>query len=166
MLDWSATTNEARTRNVKVTRDLPGGDFFWVGVIQPGAVQSFEVVVPVAALKSDRDNFTRRHARGTQGRHVHPNIVFTLTRMEKKAGGAMAFGTLDVAGVEKEISLDLLTSLRDGKLLVKGSAGSVDDRLRHRPADRDDGRAEDRPEGHHQVRDDARQADDLVTATH
>jgi polyisoprenoid-binding protein YceI len=41
--------------------------------------------------------------------------------MEKKAGGALAFGTLRVAGVEKEISLPLATTLRNGKLLVQGS---------------------------------------------
>ena len=52
---------------------------------------------------------------------LHPDIVFTLSRMEKKAGGALAFGTLQVAGVEKEVSLPLVTSLRDGKLLVRGS---------------------------------------------
>lgn len=120
VLDWSATTNEAQTRNVKVTRDLPGGDFFWVGVIQPGAVESFEVVVPVAALKSDRDNFTADMHVALKA-DVYPEIVFTLTRMEKKPGGAKAFGTLKVAGVEREIVLPLVTTLRSGKLLVLGT---------------------------------------------
>lgn len=120
VLDWSATTNEAQARNVKVTRDLPGGDFFWVGVIQPGAVESFEVVVPIAALKSDRDNFTAdMHVALKADRY--PDIVFTLARMEKKPGGARAFGTLRVAGVAKEVVLPLVTSLRNGKLLVLGS---------------------------------------------
>ena len=120
VLDWSAATDKARTRNVKVTRDLPGGDYFWVGVIQPGAVESFEVVVPVADLKSDRDNFSADMHAALKA-NTHPNIVFTLTRMEKKPGGAKAIGTLDVAGVQREITLDLVTSLRDGKLLVKGT---------------------------------------------
>ncbi|BCS34793.1 hypothetical protein TBR22_A40190 [Luteitalea sp. TBR-22] len=120
VLDWSATTNEAQTRNVKVTRDLPGGDFFWVGVIQPGAVESFEVVVPIAALKSDRDNFTADMHVALKA-DQYPDIVFTLSRMEKKPGGAKAFGMLKVAGVEKEVMLPLVTSLRNGKLLVLGS---------------------------------------------
>jgi hypothetical protein len=120
VLDWSATTNEAQTRNVKVTKDLPGGDFFWVGVVQPGAVESFEVVVPVAALKSDRDEFTADMHVALKA-DVHPDIVFTLARLEKKPGGAKAFGTLKVAGVEKDIVLPLVTTLRDGKLLVLGS---------------------------------------------
>lgn len=120
VLDWSATTNEAQTRNVKVTKDLPGGDFFWVGVVQPGAVESFEVVVPVAALKSDRDDFTADMHVALKS-DVYPDIVFTLSRMEKKPGGAMAFGTLKVAGVEKEVVLPLLTTLRNGKLLVLGN---------------------------------------------
>ena len=120
VLDWSAATDRARTRNVKVTKDLPGGDYFWVGVIQPGAVESFEVVVPVADLKSDRDNFSADMHAALKA-DTHPNIVFTLTRMEKKLGGAKAIGMLDVAGVRREITLDLFTSLRDGKLLVKGT---------------------------------------------
>ena len=120
VLDWSATTNKARTRNVKVTTDLPGGDFFWVGVIQPGAVQSFEVVIPVADLTSDRDNFSADMHAALKA-DTHPDIVFTLTRMEKKSGGARAIGTLDVAGVQREITLNLVTSLRDSKLLVMGT---------------------------------------------
>jgi hypothetical protein len=120
VLDWSATTNKAQTRNVKVTRDLPGGDFFWVGVIQPGAVESFEVVVPVAALTSDRDEFTADMHVALKA-DVHPDIVFTLSRMEKRPGGSLAFGTLKVAGVERTVSLPLVTTLRDGKLLVIGS---------------------------------------------
>ncbi len=120
VLDWSATTKEAQTRNVKVTNDLPGGDFFWVGVIQPGAVESFEVVVPVAALTSDRDNFTADMHVALKA-DVHPDIVFTLARMEKRPGGAKAFGTLKVAGVEREVVLPLITTLRNGKLLVQGS---------------------------------------------
>ena len=120
VLDWSATTSEAQTRNVKVTKELPGGDFFWVGVVQPGAVESFEVVVPVAALKSDRDEFTADMHAALKA-NLHPEIVFTLSRLEKKPGGATAFGTLKVAGVEKEIVLPLVTTLRNGKLLVLGS---------------------------------------------
>jgi hypothetical protein len=120
VLDWSAATDKAQTRNVKVTRDLPGGDYFWVGVIQPGAVESFEVVVPVEDLKSDRDNFSADMHAALKA-DTHPNIVFTLTRMEKRPGGAKAIGMLDVAGVQREITLNLVTSLRDGKLLVKGT---------------------------------------------
>lgn len=119
VLDWSATTNQAQTRNVKVTNDLPGGDFFWVGVLQPGAVESFEVVVPVAALESDRDNFTSDMHAALKA-DVYPDIVFTLSRIEKKTGGAKAYGTLKVAGVEREVVLNLITSLRSGNLLVMG----------------------------------------------
>lgn len=119
VLDWSASTDNALTRNVKITKDLPGGDFFWVGVVQPGAVESFDVVVPIAALKSDRDNFTAdMHValKATQ----YPEIVFSLNRLEKKPGGANAFGVLKVAGVEKEIVLPLITTLRSGNMLVLG----------------------------------------------
>jgi hypothetical protein len=120
VLDWSATTNQARTRNVKVTNDLPGGDYFWVGVIQPGAVESFEVVVPVADLKSDRDNFSADMQAALKA-SAHPDIVFRLTRMEKKPGGARAVGMLEVAGVQREVTLNMATSLRSGKLLVTGT---------------------------------------------
>jgi hypothetical protein len=41
--------------------------------------------------------------------------------MEKRPGGSTAFGTLKVAGVEREIVLPMVTSLRNGKLLVMGS---------------------------------------------
>jgi hypothetical protein len=120
VLDWSATTNAARTANVRVTSDLPGGDFFWVGVVQPGAVQSFDVIVPVAALKSDRDNFTADMHKALKA-DQYPDIVFSLSRIEKKPGGAKAFGMLKVAGVEKDVVLPLITTTRNGNLLVLGS---------------------------------------------
>lgn len=119
VLDWSATTDAALTRNVKVTKDLPGGDFFWVGVVQPGAVESFDVVVPISALKSDRDNFTADMHVALKAAQ-HPEIIFSLNRLEKRPGGANAFGVLKVAGVEKEITLPLITTLRSGNMLVLG----------------------------------------------
>lgn len=119
VLDWSASTDNALTRNVKITNDLPGGDFFWVGVVQPGAVESFDVVVPIAALKSERDNFTADMHVALKAAQ-YPEIVFSLRRLEKKPGGANAFGVLRVAGVEKEIVLPLVTTLRGGNMLVLG----------------------------------------------
>jgi hypothetical protein len=120
VLDWSATTSAARTANVKVTRDLPGGDFFWVGVIQPGAVESFDVIVPVAELSSDRDNFTADMHRALKADQF-PDIVFSLVQIEKRPGGVKAIGVLRVAGVEKEVTLPLVTTTRNGNLLVLGS---------------------------------------------
>lgn len=119
VLDWSASTDAALTRNVKITRDLPGGDFFWVGVLQPGAVESFDVVVPITALKSDRDEFTADMHVALKAAQ-YPDIVFSLNRLEKKPGGANAYGVLRVAGVEKEIVLPLVTTLRSGNMLVLG----------------------------------------------
>lgn len=119
VLDWSASTDNALTRNVRITNDLPGGDFFWVGVLQPGAVESFDVVVPIAALKSERDNFTADMHAALKAAEF-PEVVFSLTRLEKKPGGANAFGVLRVAGVERDIVLPLVTTLRHGNMLVLG----------------------------------------------
>lgn len=119
ILDWRASTDNALTRNVRITNDLPGGDFFWVGVVQPGAVESFDVVVPIAALTSERDEFTADMHVALKAAQ-YPEIVFSLTRLERKPGGANAFGVLRVAGVEKAIVLPLVTTLRHGQMLVLG----------------------------------------------
>jgi len=124
VLEWSATTTAARTANVKVTGDLPGGDFFWVGVLQPGAVSSFDIVVPVTALASDRDNFTADLHKALKADQF-PEIVFSLARLEKRPGGATAYGTLQVAGVTREVALPLVTSTRNGALWVTGSIDLV-----------------------------------------
>jgi len=120
VIDWSATTTAARTANVKVTSDLPGGDFFWVGVLQPGAVSSFDLVVPVTALVSDRDNFTADLHKALKADQF-PDIVFRLVRLEQRPGGAIAHGTLQVAGVVREVALPVVTSTRNGALWVSGS---------------------------------------------
>ena len=120
VLDWSATTTAARTANVKVTSDLPGGDFFWVGVLQPGAVSSFEIVVPVTALASDRDNFTADLHKALKADQF-PDIVFSLARLERRPGGHIAHGTLQVAGVMRDVALPVVATTRNGVLWVTGS---------------------------------------------
>ena len=124
VLAWSASTTAARTANVVVTNDLPGGDFFWVGVLQPGAVTSFDLIVPVNELTSDRDNFTADLHKALRA-DQYPTIVFSLTRLEKRPGGAIAYGTLSVAGVTRDVVLPVVTSTRDGALWVTGSIDLV-----------------------------------------
>ena len=91
-----------------------------MGVLRPEAVASFDVIVPVTALTSERDNFTADMHRAL-GADRHPDIVFRLTRFEKQPRGVKAFGVLRVAGVEQDVTLPVVTTMRDGKLLVFGS---------------------------------------------
>jgi polyisoprenoid-binding protein YceI len=54
---------------------------------------------------------------------AHPDIVFRLLRLEPRAGttGAVrAIGVLHIAGVEREVTLDVATERTDGTLTVRG----------------------------------------------
>jgi polyisoprenoid-binding protein YceI len=50
----------------------------------------------------------------------HPEITFRLARMEGAPGALQAFGTLQIAGVEREVTLPLKTAVKGNALSVTG----------------------------------------------
>jgi polyisoprenoid-binding protein YceI len=53
----------------------------------------------------------------------HPEIVFRLLRLEPRSGAAGALrgiGVLQIAGVEREVALDITTERKDATLSVQG----------------------------------------------
>ena len=125
------------------------------GLLQPGALQGFELQIPVNTFTSDKDGLTKQMFKAMKA-DKHPTITFRLNgyTVEPAAAGVTVkpTGTLTVAGVEKPIDMVL-----DVKEVGRRAAGArnarpADDRLRHQAADDVHGHAEDRRQGHHHVR--------------
>ena len=114
----------ASTTTVRVTRvglgALPAGAAFWDEVVKPGAIDAFEIAIPAASLASDKDGLDKNMHKALKVQE-HADITFRLVRLEPLAAGAVkAHGVLRIAGVERDVALDLKTERRDTTLVVKG----------------------------------------------
>ena len=94
------------------------------GLLQPGALQSFELQIPVNTFISDKDGLTKQMFKAMKA-DKHPTITFRLDSyfVETAAGGATVkpTGTLTVAGVERPINIVLEVKEQAGRLHVRGT---------------------------------------------
>ena len=116
--DYTATTTQAKVTNVQLGTAAPGATF-WDEVQKPGGLQAFQVTVPALTLKSTKDGLDKNMYKALKT-DKHPEITFTMTRMEGEPGALKAIGTLSVAGVEKEVTLPLKTTRKGESLAVSG----------------------------------------------
>jgi polyisoprenoid-binding protein YceI len=94
------------------------------GLLQPGALQGFELQIPVNTFTSDKDGLTKQMFKALKA-DKHPTITFRLTSytVDSGANGIVVrpTGTLTVAGVEKPIEIVLDVKEVAGALQVRGT---------------------------------------------
>lgn len=94
------------------------------GLLQAGALQAFELQIPVNTFTSEKDGLTKQMFKAMKA-EKHPLITFKLNgyTVEPAAGGVTVrpTGTLTVAGVEKPIDLVLEVKEQAGALHVRGT---------------------------------------------
>ena len=112
----------AATADVRVTRVQLADDCgAWDDVLKPGALKAFEISIPATSLKSGDDGMDKNMYKALKAPQ-QPDITFRVSQLELRGGSAYrANGTLRIAGVEREVALDLTTEQKDGQLVVKGS---------------------------------------------
>jgi polyisoprenoid-binding protein YceI len=116
---FTAVTTEVRVTNVQIAEGSAG----WDDVLKAGALKAFEIAIPAASLKSGDDGMDKNMYKALLV-PKNPDITFRVKQLEPRGTAAGAFratGTLRIAGVEREIALDLATEQKDGKLTVKGA---------------------------------------------
>jgi hypothetical protein len=117
---YTATTSAARLVRVDVASSVAGGDF-WEAIVKPGALEAFEIAIPAATLSSAKDGLDKNMHKALKTA-AHPDITFRLSRLE--AGDAphtlRGTGSLQVAGVEREITLALKTTRTGETFIVTG----------------------------------------------
>ena len=118
--EWKASTADVRIKNAKLAINLtePG---FLAGIVKPSALEAFEISVPVATLKSDKDGLDKNMYKALLA-DKNPDITFRATRLVAGAteGTIRATGMLKIAGVDKEVSFDIKTQLTGALLNLKG----------------------------------------------
>jgi polyisoprenoid-binding protein YceI len=119
--DYSATTTTVRVTRTQLGT-LPGGNLL-DHALEPGVVQGFEVAIPVASLASQKDGLDKNMQKALKA-DEHPEITFTLLRFENRpapATGRRAIGVLRVAGVDRQVAIDITTERKEATLVVKGT---------------------------------------------
>jgi polyisoprenoid-binding protein YceI len=116
----------ASTSTVRVTRSLVAGTAqgpdFWENVLKPNVVQAFEVTIPAATLTSPVEGIDKNMHAALQV-EAHPDIVFRLLRLETRpdvAGALRGVGVLQIAGVDREVTIDITTERKGDTLNVQG----------------------------------------------
>jgi polyisoprenoid-binding protein YceI len=115
---YTASTTTVRVTALEIA-EAPEGDVLEY-VLEPERLKAFAVVIPVASLSSPKDGIDKNMHKALKAQE-HPEITFRLRRLEPATGAYRATGGLTIAGVEKEITLDLKVERTPKGLGVTGA---------------------------------------------
>ena len=118
---YTASTTTVHVRCAQLAGAPEGADL-WANAFTPGGVEAFEVTIPAATLTSPREGLDTNMHKALRVSE-HPDIVFRLLRFEPRegpAGSLRGIGVLKVAGVVREVALDITTARKDSTLSVRG----------------------------------------------
>jgi polyisoprenoid-binding protein YceI len=118
--DYTASTTKVRVTRAQIGSAIAGSDF-WANALKPGALEAFEIAVPAATLTSPKEGLDKNMHKALKV-EAHPEITFRLVRFESAAaqGTARAIGVLQIAGVERQVALDIVTARTPAGLSVQG----------------------------------------------
>jgi polyisoprenoid-binding protein YceI len=119
--EYTASTTAVRVTRVQLASTVTGPNF-WDEVVKPGAVEAFDVAIAAASLSSPKEGLDKNMHKALKT-DAHPDITFRLRRLEPRAGvagGLRGVGVLQIAGVEREVAIDLTTGRKDAGLNVHG----------------------------------------------
>jgi polyisoprenoid-binding protein YceI len=117
--EYTASTTAVRVTQVQLASGV-AGPTFWDEIVKPGALEAFEIAIPAATLASPKEGLDKNMHKALKVQE-HPDITFRLVRLEPGAAGALkAVGNLRIAGVEREVTLNLTTQRKESGLSVKG----------------------------------------------
>ena len=118
--DYTASTTNVRVVQMELAEGVKGPDF-WDEIVKPGAIGSFEVAIAAGSLSSPREGIDKNMYKALKVTEF-PHITFRLIRFDGGEPGMLrATGVLKIAGVEREVTLNLKTERHDATFTVKGA---------------------------------------------
>jgi YceI-like domain len=118
---YTASTTSVRLTRIEFAESVTGPDF-WDAAVTPGALQAFEIAIPAATLSSPKDGLDKNMHKALKVKE-HADITFRLIRIEASPDAPKALravGTLQIAGVEKEVAFNVTATRKDATLAVHG----------------------------------------------
>lgn len=116
--EYTASTTDVRIVKLSMASGVSGAGVL-TAALNPGAVTAFEVAVKVKSLHSPKEGIDKNMYKALKADEF-ADITFRLVRFEGKPGALRAFGTLTIAGVEKEVAFDVKTAATATTLTVSG----------------------------------------------
>jgi polyisoprenoid-binding protein YceI len=115
---YEAATTTVKVTRIKVAAETPDT---LEALAAPGAIEAFDISIPVATLTSPREGLDKNMRKALKA-DKFAEITFSLSRLERRdaPGAFRGIGKLTIAGVDKEIALDLTIRQAAGKITVKG----------------------------------------------
>lgn len=117
--DYTASTTDVRLTTIDL-HDVAAGDPI-DRLLQPGVLAGLEVTIPAVSLTSPRDGIDKNMHKALKVQQ-YPQIRFRLRALTAVDNGAYrAAGTLTLAGVEKDVTLNLQVVPNGSRLTVTGT---------------------------------------------
>ena len=117
--DYTASTTDARVTRVQFG-SAAAGAALWEDAQRPGGLVAFDISIAAASLTSPKEGIDKNMHKALKVKE-HPEITFSLTRMDGAPGALQALGTLRIAGVEREVTIPLKTTPTGANLTVTGA---------------------------------------------
>jgi YceI-like domain len=115
--DFTASTTEVRVTRLALAGGVGGPGLLGM-VLNAGAIEGFEIAIKAASLSSPKEGLDKNMHKALKVSEFK-EITFRLLRIET-APSLRAVGVLKVAGVEREITVDLKTASAPAALTVTG----------------------------------------------
>jgi len=117
---YTASTTAARIVRLQVAPGVPGANVL-EEILKPGAISAFEIAIQAATLSSPKEGLDKNMHKALKVTE-YPDITFRLARFDGagSSGTVRVVGVLTIAGVEREVTLDLETHSTPSTLTVKG----------------------------------------------
>ena len=115
---YTVSTTRVRVTRVQLGASVAGPNF-WEEILKPGGLAAFEITIPAATLSSPKKDLDKNMHKALKVTE-HADITFRLARVEPAAAGLRAIGILEIAGIDKEVAIDIRTERRESALAVRG----------------------------------------------
>lgn len=115
--EFTASTTDVRVTRLALANGVSGAGLL-TAVLNPGGVEAFEIAIRTASLSSPKEGIDKNMHKALKATEFK-DIAFRLVRLEAKPG-LRAVGLLKIAGVEKEIAMDLKTVATATALTITG----------------------------------------------
>lgn len=126
---FEASTTAVRLTNLRISATASAGGTLLKQLTQPGVLEAFDIAIPAATLSSPKEGLDKNMHKALRVQE-HPDITFRLTRLEAREAATdvvplRAIGMLQVAGVEREVALDIKAQHTGSGLSISGEVPIV-----------------------------------------
>ena len=116
--EFEAVTREVSVTRISLAKGVAGAGVI-ASVLNPGAVEGFDLAIRAASLSSPREGLDKNMHKALKVEEFK-DITFRLIRLEGKGGALKAIGTLTIAGVAREVGFDLNIKESSSALHITG----------------------------------------------